>query len=126
MVATPAVAPTAAPSLSFCTNTGLHEAQTQVLPYWMALSLVNRPPHSTQVISSGLSPLLTTGGTVTLAAIGTAAEAVVNTSGRTVLRGCQLAMPSFQTRSAGLICPAWIMFSNWASSTGPCCCPPEA
>src|SRR4030095_2736485 len=104
MVAIAAVAPTAAPSFSFCTNTGLHDAQTQVLPYWMALSLVNRPWHSTQVTSSGLRPL-TVGGTVATA--GT--EAAANTSGRTVLRGCQLAMPSFQTRSAGWICPAWIM-----------------
>jgi hypothetical protein len=74
----------------------LQEAHTHVLPYWMALSLGKRPPHSTQVIWLG-SPPPTTGGTPVLAGMETPA------TGRTVLSGCQLAMPSFQTRSAGLI-----------------------
>src|SRR5690349_4407312 len=105
--------PTAAPSFSFWMKIGLHAAQTQVDPYWIALSLVKVPRHSMQVTSFDAAPSAPpiTGG----APAGGIAPAV----GRTLLSGCQLAIPSRQTRSAGLIWPDCTIASNWASSTGP-------
>src|SRR6266498_4400532 len=45
-----------APSRSRCTKTGLQVAQTQDVPYWMALSWVKIRPHTTQTTKPAAGP----------------------------------------------------------------------